>query len=333
MSGLGRPVRADQGAIIQAMIQTDASINPGNSGGPLLNSRGEMIGINTTIISPSGGSVGIGFAVPIDTARRVLPELIRHGEVRRGWIDVRPVQLFPRLVRQLQLPVARGILVSEVISGGNAAAAGLRGGDQPVRWGRSVFRRRRRHHRRGGRRGHRHHRRPVQRARGQQAGRADRGRIPAWIAAPRHHGGVEPPRPAHSGVFLVNGMPAFEVVADFSPAGDQGQAIAALSQGLESGHRYQTLQGVTGSGKTYSMAKIIEAAQVPTLVMSHNKTLAAQLYREFTDFLPHNAVEYFVSYYDYYQPEAYVASATCTSRRTLPSTMRSSGYGWGRLPP
>ena len=140
VSGLGRPVRADSGAIIQEMIQTDASVNPGNSGGPLLNSRGEMIGITTTIISPSGGSVGIGFAVPIDTARRVLPELIRHGEVRRGWIDVRPVQLFPRLVRQLRLPVERGILVSEVIEGGNAAAAGLRGGDQPVRWGRSVFR-------------------------------------------------------------------------------------------------------------------------------------------------------------------------------------------------
>ena len=140
VSGLGRPVRADYGAIIQEMIQTDASVNPGNSGGPLLNSRGEMIGINTTIISPSGGSVGIGFAVPIDTARRVLPELIRHGEVRRGWIDIRPVQLFPRLVRQLNLPVERGILVSEAIGGGNAAAAGLRGGDQPVRWGRSVFR-------------------------------------------------------------------------------------------------------------------------------------------------------------------------------------------------
>jgi len=140
VSGLGRPVRADSGAIIQEMIQTDASVNPGNSGGPLLNSRGEMIGITTTIISPSGGSVGIGFAVPIDTARRVLPELIRHGEVRRGWIDVRPVQLFPRLVRQLNLPVERGILVSEAIAGGNAAAAGLRGGDRPVRWGRSVFR-------------------------------------------------------------------------------------------------------------------------------------------------------------------------------------------------
>ena len=103
-------------------------------------------------------------------------------------------------------------------------------------------------------------------------------------------------------------MPAFEVVSNFSPAGDQGPAIAALGEGLASGHRYQTLKGVTGSGKTFSMAKIIEAAQVPTLVMSHNKTLAAQLYREFKDFLPHNAVEYFVSYYDYYQPEAYVAS-------------------------
>ena len=103
-------------------------------------------------------------------------------------------------------------------------------------------------------------------------------------------------------------MPAFKVVADFAPAGDQGPAIAALRRGLERGHRYQTLKGVTGSGKTFSMAKIIEGAQVPTLVLSHNKTLAAQLYREFKDFLPRNAVEYFVSYYDYYQPEAYVAS-------------------------
>ena len=103
-------------------------------------------------------------------------------------------------------------------------------------------------------------------------------------------------------------MPAFEVVSPFAPAGDQGLAIAALARGLANGYRYQTLKGVTGSGKTFSMAKIIERAQVPTLVISHNKTLAAQLYREFTDFLPRNAVEYFVSYYDYYQPEAYVAS-------------------------
>jgi excinuclease ABC subunit B len=98
----------------------------------------------------------------------------------------------------------------------------------------------------------------------------------------------------------------FVVVAPFSPSGDQGQAIDSLSRGVESGLKYQTLKGVTGSGKTYTMAKIIERAQLPTLVLSHNKTLAAQLYREFKDFFPENAVEYFVSYYDYYQPEAYV---------------------------
>ena len=103
-------------------------------------------------------------------------------------------------------------------------------------------------------------------------------------------------------------MRSFEVVSPFKPAGDQGEAIAALSDGIKAGNKYQTLQGVTGSGKTFTMAKIIEAVQMPTLVVSHNKTLAAQLYREFKSFFPHNAVEYFVSYYDYYQPEAYVAS-------------------------
>jgi excinuclease ABC subunit B len=101
-------------------------------------------------------------------------------------------------------------------------------------------------------------------------------------------------------------MPKFQVVAPFVPAGDQRTAIATLSGGVSAGHRFQTLKGVTGSGKTYTMAKIIEEAQLPTLVLSHNKTLAAQLYREFKDFFPNNAVEYFVSYYDYYQPEAYV---------------------------
>jgi excinuclease ABC subunit B len=103
-------------------------------------------------------------------------------------------------------------------------------------------------------------------------------------------------------------MRSFEVVAPFEPAGDQGEAIAALAAGIKAGDRYQTLQGVTGSGKTFTMAKIIEAVQMPTLIVSHNKTLAAQLFREFRGFFPHNAVEYFVSYYDYYQPEAYVAS-------------------------
>ncbi|MCL2043532.1 MAG: excinuclease ABC subunit B [Treponema sp.] len=103
-------------------------------------------------------------------------------------------------------------------------------------------------------------------------------------------------------------MRPFEVVSPFEPAGDQGEAIAALAAGIKAGDQYQTLQGVTGSGKTFTMAKLIEAVQMPTLVVSHNKTLAAQLFREFKGFFPHNAVEYFVSYYDYYQPEAYVAS-------------------------
>ena len=103
-------------------------------------------------------------------------------------------------------------------------------------------------------------------------------------------------------------MRLFEVVSPYNPAGDQGEAIAALADGIKAGDKYQTLQGVTGSGKTFTMAKVIEAVQIPTLVISHNKTLAAQLYREFKGFFPHNAVEYFVSYYDYYQPEAYVAS-------------------------
>ncbi|MCL2211707.1 MAG: excinuclease ABC subunit B [Treponema sp.] len=103
-------------------------------------------------------------------------------------------------------------------------------------------------------------------------------------------------------------MRKFEVVSPFKPAGDQGEAIAALADGIKAGDKYQTLQGVTGSGKTFTMAKLIEAVQMPTLIVSHNKTLAAQLYREFKGFFPNNAVEYFVSYYDYYQPEAYVAS-------------------------
>ncbi|HHT73238.1 MAG TPA: excinuclease ABC subunit UvrB [Firmicutes bacterium] len=98
----------------------------------------------------------------------------------------------------------------------------------------------------------------------------------------------------------------FEVVSDFQPAGDQPQAISKLAEGLRSGMPFQTLLGVTGSGKTFTMAKVIEAVQKPTLVLAHNKTLAAQLCNEFRAFFPHNAVHYFVSYYDYYQPEAYV---------------------------
>ena len=101
-------------------------------------------------------------------------------------------------------------------------------------------------------------------------------------------------------------MARFEVVSEYQPSGDQPQAIAALAEGIENGLKEQVLLGVTGSGKTFTMAKVIEAVQRPTLVLAHNKTLAAQLCAEFKEFFPNNAVEYFVSYYDYYQPEAYI---------------------------
>jgi excinuclease ABC subunit B len=101
-------------------------------------------------------------------------------------------------------------------------------------------------------------------------------------------------------------MPEFELTSDFRPTGDQPQAIDLLVEGLKNGYRHQTLLGATGTGKTYTIAKVVERVQRPTLVMAHNKTLAAQLYSEFREFFPHNAVEYFVSYYDYYQPEAYL---------------------------
>ena len=101
-------------------------------------------------------------------------------------------------------------------------------------------------------------------------------------------------------------MPKFEVVSPYQPSGDQPEAIDALAEGIENGLKEQVLLGVTGSGKTYTMAKVIEKVQRPTLVLAHNKTLAAQLCAEFKEFFPNNAVEYFVSYYDYYQPEAYI---------------------------
>ena len=101
-------------------------------------------------------------------------------------------------------------------------------------------------------------------------------------------------------------MPDFKLVSDFKPTGDQPEAIRKLAEGLRAGYAHQTLLGATGTGKTYVMAAVVEALNRPTLVMAHNKTLAAQLYSEFKEFFPHNAVEYFVSYYDYYQPEAYL---------------------------
>src|SRR5438093_446497 len=101
-------------------------------------------------------------------------------------------------------------------------------------------------------------------------------------------------------------MPPFKVVADFEPTGDQPQAIDALAESVMRGNHFQTLLGITGSGKTFTVAHLVERVQRPTLVISPNKSLAAQLANEFRRFLPNNAVEYFVSYYDYYQPEAYV---------------------------
>ena len=101
----------------------------------------------------------------------------------------------------------------------------------------------------------------------------------------------------------------FQLVAPYSPAGDQPNAIARLTEGFEAGLASQTLLGVTGSGKTYTIANVIQQIQKPTIVLAPNKTLAAQLYGEFKEFFPHNSVEYFVSYYDYYQPEAYVPSS------------------------
>ena len=100
----------------------------------------------------------------------------------------------------------------------------------------------------------------------------------------------------------------FKLVSPFKPTGDQPQAIEKLVEGIERGDREQTLLGITGSGKTFTMASVIEKINRPTIVLSHNKTLAAQLCSEFKEFFPENRVEYFVSYYDYYQPEAYIAS-------------------------
>ncbi|MGN0383691.1 MAG: DEAD/DEAH box helicase family protein, partial [Eubacterium sp.] len=100
----------------------------------------------------------------------------------------------------------------------------------------------------------------------------------------------------------------FKLHSEYKPTGDQPQAIEKLVQGFKEGNQFQTLLGVTGSGKTFTMANIIEQLNKPTLIIAHNKTLAAQLYSEFKEFFPENAVEYFVSYYDYYQPEAYVPS-------------------------
>ena len=128
-------------------------------------------------------------------------------------------------------------------------------------------------------------------------------------------------------------MRKFELHSEFTPQGDQGQAIEKLAFGLAEGARHQVLMGVTGSGKTFTMANIIARAQRPVLVISHNKTLAAQLYQEFRRFFPRNAVEYFVSYYDYYQPEAYIPASNTYIAKEAPSTTRSTASDCGRRTP
>jgi S1-C subfamily serine protease len=139
VSGLARPLQTEQGFMIRETIQTDAAINPGNSGGALLNSHSELIGINTAIKSPSGASAGVGFAIPSGTVKRIADELIKYGAVRRGWIDIDPIELFPQLVDYFGLPVQKGVLVNA--AGPAAQQAGIRGGDKgkAVRSGRQVI--------------------------------------------------------------------------------------------------------------------------------------------------------------------------------------------------
>ncbi len=137
VSALGRPIQTESNTIIKDMIQTDTAINPGNSGGPLLDTQGRMIGINTMIYSTSGSSAGIGFAIPVNTAKRVVSELIQYGKVRRGSIDAELVQLNPSISSYARISTDKGLLVSKVGSGSNAEKAGLKGGTDAVRYGSS----------------------------------------------------------------------------------------------------------------------------------------------------------------------------------------------------
>lgn len=130
ISSLGRSIRAENDRLIENVIQTDASINPGNSGGPLLNSRGEVIGINSQILTPTGGSVGVGFAIPINIAKGILKDLITVGRVKRAYFGIRGYSVDPDLADALRLPVDHGVLVARVVRGASAERAGIRGGDE-----------------------------------------------------------------------------------------------------------------------------------------------------------------------------------------------------------
>jgi putative serine protease PepD len=138
ISSLGRTIRSEVGFMIEDVIQTDAAINPGNSGGPLLNSEGEIIGINSAIISPSGGSVGIGFSIPVNTAKKVIPELMAKGYVTYPWIGATIQSLIPEVAKFLKLKLERGAMIAEVAKGGPAEKAGLKGGNQRVQVGNII---------------------------------------------------------------------------------------------------------------------------------------------------------------------------------------------------
>lgn len=139
ISGLSRPIRDEDGKVLLGMIQTDAPINPGNSGGPLLNTKGQVIGINTAIYSTSGTSQGMNFAVASNTAKASVNDLMKYGKVSRGWFDIVPVQLSQSIVDYAGLNVSKGLLVSQVVPGGKADGAGLRGGTTQVLYGSSVI--------------------------------------------------------------------------------------------------------------------------------------------------------------------------------------------------
>jgi S1-C subfamily serine protease len=130
VSALGRTVQTGQTTIIDGAIQTDAAINQGNSGGPLLNSHGEVIGINSAIYTPSGTTAGIGFAIPISTARQIAQDLITDGRVHRASMGVEARLLTPQIAEALHLPVSEGLMIERVTPGGSAANAGLKGGDR-----------------------------------------------------------------------------------------------------------------------------------------------------------------------------------------------------------
>jgi S1-C subfamily serine protease len=140
VSSVGRSIRAENGRLIRGIIQTDAAINPGNSGGPVLNSSGEVVGVSTAIFSPTGGSVGVGFAVPVNTAKRIIPELINRGFVARPYLGISGHEIIPVLAQTLRLPVTEGIMVVEVTPGSPAQRAGLRGGDRAVQVGNVIVR-------------------------------------------------------------------------------------------------------------------------------------------------------------------------------------------------